>query len=1056
MERWEKLKQLYQAALAKDAVEREVFLDQACAGDGELRKDVQSLLAYDEEAEHFMEAPAIEVAARTLTQNSETRLVGKRLSHYAVLSLLGAGGMGEVYLAHDPRLDRKVALKILPPDIASDPDGMQRFMREARAASALNHANVATIYDIGERGGVSFISMEYVEGQTLAEKIGGRPVDPAEIIDIGGQVADALAAAHAKGITHRDIKPANLMMTPRGEVKVLDFGVAKMTGPEGQTLLNDSTSASKTMAGIIVGSLPYMSPEQVLGREVDHRSDIFSLGVTLYEMATGRLPFVGATRAETMELIRHAQPEPVPLINDNVPSELESIISKCLEKDLERRYQSAREVLVALRSLKRDTETQRAQEARRDNLPAQLTSFIGRRREIEEIRRQLSSTRLLTLTGAGGCGKTRLALQVAGDLLEQFRDGVWFVDLAPLSEPHLVTQTAATVLKVREGPSRSLAEVLSDYVRSRQLLLVLDNCEHLITACAELAEALLRAGTGLHILATSREALGIQGETVWHVPSLSFPPPSSSLSPEGLLEYEAVRLLVERVAAVEPMFAITKANAAVVAEVCYRLDGIPLAIELAAARIKVLSVEQINVRLKDRFRLLTGGSRTAGARQRTLEATVDWSYDLLSEVERRLLCRLSVFAGGWTLEAAENVGSGAGIEKDEILDVLSRLVDKSLVNVEEDALGDRRYRFLETVRQYGQERLLRSGEAERLRELHLAFFFELARRAEPELQRADQVIWLNRLQLEHDNLRAALDWCLVVPEHGEKGLELAAVLFWFWTKRGYFGEGRQWLARALSLDSRRSAALRAKALIALSHMAFFLGHYADMRAYLEESLALGRQAEDTGLISFSFIMLSVLAQAGGNMEACAELAAEAQAAAIAGGHLWLEGGSLMFLALCAQYTDAYERASQLYDEALKRLRPTGDKWEIGMALANVAGLRVKQGQYGVAKALGAEAIRLNQELSDHRGTAWCLESLAAAEAAQGKATRAARLWGASDGLLESVGSTLPPSIKLFRDSYFDRARESVGDSKFQTELAAGRAMSLTQAVEYALDFDVMP
>ena len=439
------------------------------------------------------------------------------------------------------------------------------------------------------------------------------------------------------------------------------------------------------MAGIIVGSVPHMSPEQVSGREVDHRSDIFSLGIALYEMATGRLPFVGATRAETMDLIQHAQPEPIALINDNVPSELERIISKCLEKDVERRYQSARDVLVDLRNLKRDTDAQVAvREARRHNLPVQLTSFIGRQREIAEIRRLFSSTRLLTLTGAGGCGKTRLALQVAADLLEQFRDGVWVVDLAPLSEPDLVPQSAASVLKVQEGPNRSLGEVISDYVRPRQLLLVLDNCEHLITACAELAETLLRAGTGLHILATSREALGISGETVWHVPSLSLPAPAQALSPEALLEYEAVRLFVERVAAVEPMFAITKANMATVAEVCHRLDGIPLAIELAAARIKVLSVEQINVRLKDRFRLLTGGSRTAGARQRTLEATVDWSYDLLSEMERRLLCRLSVFAGGWTLEAAEDVCSGEGIERDEMLDLLSRLVDKSLVNVEED------------------------------------------------------------------------------------------------------------------------------------------------------------------------------------------------------------------------------------------------------------------------------------------------------------------------------------------------------------------------------------
>ena len=535
---------------------------------------------------------------------------------------------------------------------------------------------------------------------------------------------------------------------------------------------------------------------------------------------------------------------------------------------------------------------------------------------------------------------------------------------------------------------------------------MLDNCEHLITSCAELAETLLRAGTELHILATSREALGISGETVWHVPSLSLPPPSSSLSPEALLEYEAVRLLVERVAAVEPTFAITTANAATVAEVCYRLDGIPLAIELAAARIKVLSVEQINVRLNDRFRLLTGGSRTAGGaaadtrsdgRLELRPAFGDGTASVVSAVGVR---------GGWTLEAAEDVCSGEGVQKDEVLDLLSRLVDKSLVNVEEGAFGDRRYRFLETVRQYGQVRLLRSGEAERLRELHLAFFFELARRAEPELQRADQVIWLNRLLLEHDNLRAALDWCLAAPGHNEEGLELAAALFWFWTKRGYFGEGRQWLTRALSVDTRRSPALRAKALIGLSHMAFFLGDYAGMREYLEESLALGRQAEDMWAVSFSLLMQSALALAGGNLDGAAELAAEARAAAMAGGHLWLEGGSLMFLALCAQSMDDYERAGPLYEEALVRHRRTGDKWTIGMTLSNVAALRVLQGQYDVAKHLGAEAIRLNQELSDHRGTAWCLEAFAAAEAAQSEAAAGGALVGSFGRIARKSGLSL--------------------------------------------------
>ena len=341
----------------------------------------------------------------------------------------------------------------------------------------------------------------------------------------------------------------------------------------------------------------------------------------------------------------------------------------------------------------------RRADVRRHNLPVQLTNFIGRDREIAELLRLVASTRLLTLTGAGGCGKTRLALELAAHALNRFPDGLWVVELAALSDASLVTQTVASVLDVREGPNRTIYEALSGYVRDRQILLVLDNCEHLIAACAQLAEALLRAAPRLSILATSREGLGITGETIWRVPSLSLPDPPHAASAETLRQYDAVRLFLERSAAVDPEFSVTRANAAMVAQVCHRIDGIPLAIELAAARLKVLSIEQINARLNDRFRLLTGGSRTAVARQRTLEATVDWSYDLLSDSERRLLRRLSVFAGGWTIEAAEDVSSGEGIGRNEVLDLLSRLVDKSLVNVDNDIDGSRRYRFLETVRQ---------------------------------------------------------------------------------------------------------------------------------------------------------------------------------------------------------------------------------------------------------------------------------------------------------------------------------------------------------------------
>src|SRR5262245_7031116 len=612
MERWATVKRLHQAALDREPGQRAAFLEGACAGDHALRREVESLLSYESDAEPFMEAPAVDVAAKSVSRDFNMPVVGRTLGHYRVESLLGAGGMGRVYLAFDPRLDRVVALKILPPDLTGDVERLQRFTREAKAASALNHPNVATIHDIGESAGVHFIVMEYVEGHTLAEKIAGGSLPVAEILDIAVQVADALDAAHAKGITHRDIKPANLILTPRGQVKVLDFGIAKTARGDETLVTGEMTTNAQTAAGLVIGSVPYMSPEQVSGHEVDHRSDLFSLGVTLYELATRRHPFAGETATETRDRILHAQPEPITNLNSSIPQEFERIASKCFEKNLERRYQSARDLVADLRQLRQTDESDRRSsfDHRRHNLPAQLTSFVGRQREIEEIRPLLESTRLLTLTGAGGCGKTRLALQVAAELIDHFRDGVWLVDLAPLSDPDLVTPSVASVFKVQEGPSRPLVDGVCNHLRSRQLLLVLDNCEHLIAGCARLAEILLLASPGSRILATSRESLGLSGETVWRVPSLSVPSPQES-SAEAVARSEAACLFVDRATAVAPTFAISDANAPVVDAICRRLDGIPLAIELAAARMKVLSVEQINERLNDRFRLLTGGSRTA-------------------------------------------------------------------------------------------------------------------------------------------------------------------------------------------------------------------------------------------------------------------------------------------------------------------------------------------------------------------------------------------------------------------------------------------------------------
>ena len=354
-ERWQQVDQLFQAALEREPEERAAFISEACGGDDSLRREVEALLAADGQAGSLIEAPAYAVAAPLIVGGDTQSLVGKSISHYQIISLVGKGGMGEVYRARDTKLDRTVALKILPEEMSADAERMRRFVREAKAASALNHPNVAHIYEIGEGDGVSFIAMEYVEGQTLAARINGHPLETNEIVEIGSQIADALDEAHSKGITHRDIKPANVMLTPRGQVKVLDFGLAKIVKP--QSVDSNVSTLVPTTPGVVMGTVPYMSPEQALGHEVDHRSDLFSLGVVLYEMATGRLPFAGANTGETLDRILHAQPEAMARFNYDVPAELERIVRKCLEKDRERRYQSARELLVDLKNLKRDSDS---------------------------------------------------------------------------------------------------------------------------------------------------------------------------------------------------------------------------------------------------------------------------------------------------------------------------------------------------------------------------------------------------------------------------------------------------------------------------------------------------------------------------------------------------------------------------------------------------------------------------------------------------------------------------------------------------------------------------
>ena len=613
------------------------------------------------------------------------------------------------------------------------------------------------------------------------------------------------------------------------------------------------------------------------------------------------------------------------------------------------------------------TSERRNRAGRRRDAPQQSSGTAhqlrGRRQELDEIRRLLGTSRLLTLTGAGGCGKTRLALQVASELAGEFRDGIWAVDLGPVSEPGLVANSVSATVGIREGWYRPLTDSLGDYFRSRHALIVLDNCEHLIDACAHLVEPLLRAAPHLRVLATSREGLGIAGETVWRVPSMATP--------------EARRLFADRAVAVQPAFVVTDENAATVADICRRLDGIPLAIELAAARLNVLSVDQVQARLSDRFRLLTGGSRTAIARQRTLEATIDWSYDLLAEVERLLLCRLSVFPGGWTLEAAEDVCGGSGLESEMMLDLLSRLVDKSLVNVEDGADGSR-YRCLETVRQYARERLLQSGDAKRVRDRHSRFFLAFVRRAEPALVEADQALWLTRMQSEHDNMRSALEWSLDGHTGEDSGLEMAAAMSWFWIKRGHLGEGRVWLERALANDG-ASSRLTAKALAGLGSITFFQGDYPTTKQVAERSLEIGRAVDAPAEAVLSLGLLSVLAFESGDVDRSVHLARECLDAAATCGEPWRASPALQCLAYQAMQAGDFDEACRMSQEALGHCRRKGDTWGIGMCLSDLALFRVLQGHYTEAEHFCGEALAATRELGDRLLTAFFLSFLAGAQ-----------------------------------------------------------------------------
>jgi non-specific serine/threonine protein kinase len=735
--------------------------------------------------------------------------------------------------------------------------------------------------------------------------------------------------------------------------------------------------------------------------------------------------------------------------------------------------------------------------ATRHELPTALTSFIGREQEKAELARLLSVTRLLTLTGVGGCGKTRLALEVARLVSDGYPDGVWFIELAAIADPALVPQAVATTLGIREEPAQPVLTTISTTLKPRRTLLLLDNCEHLLNACAHVANTLLLACAGLRILATSREALGLAGEVSRRVPSLPVPPLEASPSLGALGAYAAVQLFVERAQSVHAAFAINERNATTVAQVCQRLDGIPLALELAAALVRGLSVDDLAARLDQRFQLLTGRNRGALPRQQTLRATIDWSYDLLTEAEQTLFARLAVFSGGWDLAAVEAVCAGGGLDRQELLDLLLHLVDKSLVVAEEDITGTERYRLLDTLRQYGRERLLASGESETVHSRHAAYYLGLAESAGPELDQPRQAIWIDRLALEQTEIRAALDW-LVARGDVQDALRLAGVMSRFWEVRGHLREGRARLAGLLALPAAEAPTVaRAKVLDGAAVLALYQSDAPAARALFKESLALYRQHQELRGIAWVLIHLGWLCHDLGRCRAARRLLQEGLAVCRRVDDRRGVARSLTILGMVAFNTLELSTARSLYEQSLALNREVGDRWGTAWALHNFGRLRLAEAELGQADAHSAqglleESVATWREIGERRHLTFAIADLAICIAWQGDAPLAraqldealstftdledtggkmqalvncSRLFATEGAYAQSAcvfgalraawypkGAWNPKGENVFAvlgERRLELARHAVGPEVLAVASADGQAMSLDAAVAYA-------
>ena len=1094
-ELWRRVEEVCQQALELEENRRAEFLDSACGGDDELRREVESLVGHEKKAEQFIETSAFAVAGRILAREtpkeSGTGLIGSTISHYRVIEKLGGGGMGVVYKAEDTDLGRFVALKFLADEVAHDSQAVSRFQREAKAASALNHPNIVTIYELGRLNGTYYIAMEMICGDTLRALIAPGPLPFRNAIAIATQIADALAKAHETGLVHRDLKPENLMVDFDGSVKILDFGLAKLRDHPADSEVPTAVG-SVTDPGTVMGTVGYMSPEQANGAIVDFRSDQFSFGAVLYEMVNGHPAFQGR-RAEIMAGIVRDHPVCEPSLKVQAPAPFFWILERCLAKDPNQRYTSTRELardLATVRDLRIDPGT-RATIPRRSNIPVQRTTFLGRERELANLQQLLNrkDVRLITLTGPGGIGKTRLAVQAVIEMPERFGGAVYFVSLSSVSGQEEMTKAIAQAIGLREEPGQSCQQTLREYVRglTEPLLLLLDNFEHLISAGGDIAE-LLNLNPNLTVLVTSQAMLHVYGEHEFPVPPLAAPDPKSiPTAPEVLSRFPAIALFLERAKAVKRDFTLTKENAAVIAAICARLDGLPLAIELAASRIKMLSPAMMLTRLESSLNLLTGGARDLPVRQQTLRGTVNWSYSLLNAAEQSLFRRLSVFIGGCTLEAVEAVCDTKGDLGLDVFDGMASMVDKSLSQQLEGG-AESRFLMLSSIREYALERLAEGGEEFATRRAHAAYYVVLAEECGGELTTHPE--WLERFDLEHRNFRESLEF-LIRTGDADWGMRLGAALFHFWEVREHLAEGRALLERLLKLPGGAAhPKMRARLLFSAAVLASSQGDFVSGGKLHEESLKAYRDLSDHRGVAVALNALGVTTRDGGDLDTARSLFERCIAA-------WRELGSsidvaraLSNLANVVKAQGDHARAHALYDECLAIFNATGDStgvawtlnylgdlaresvdssaarsfyeqslaafrqlgdgWGIASALSDLARLNAAEGHHQLAEKLYCESIRIFQDLGHKRGIARVLECFAVGAAAQAMPQRALCLAGAAAAMRQRISAPLIPAEQFRLEKELEPARNTLTHSAELEAWSSGWEMSTEEAVQLAL------